>query len=190
PLVDTYNPAWLAFSYGDPPPDQIDAARGVLTWTNLTDWTGYIPPHGIIEVTTVFTALGATDQGLNRAEIVGASDWYGNDMGGGADDVPITIIGPDTTPTATPGVGYPTPINTPTPAAPTSTPKPDQPRPSTPAPQPTPTLTPYPTPTVTATVFVLLPETGKPTPLPVGLRLALLVIGSGVTFLSIARRHH
>ncbi|MBN1486553.1 MAG: hypothetical protein JW981_02850, partial [Anaerolineae bacterium] len=29
PLVDTYNPAWLAFSYGDPPPDQIDAARGV-----------------------------------------------------------------------------------------------------------------------------------------------------------------
>jgi len=104
PLVDTYNPAWLAFNYAVPPPDRIDVSGGVLTWTDLTVWTGDVPAQASISVTTVFTALGATGDAMNRAEVVGASDWYGNDMGGGADDVPITIIGPTPTPapTATP----------------------------------------------------------------------------------------
>jgi len=167
PLVDTYNPAWLAFSAAAPPPDLVDAARGVLTWTDLTVWTGDVPPHASISVTTIFTALAATEDSMNRAEVVGASDWYGNDMGGGADEVPITIIGPTATPapTATP---RPKPKDTP---APTATPAP---------------VTPTPTPTPVAP---LLPETGT-AGRGVGRSLAavLLVLAASVALLVRARR--
>jgi len=140
PLVDTYNPAWLAFNYAAPPPDLIDASGGVLTWTDLTIWTGDVPAHASISVTTVFTALATTDGAMNRAEVVGASDWYGNDMGGGADDVPITIIGPTPTP------------------APTATPEQKREKDKE-KPTPTPVVL---TPTPTATPEVpLLPETGQ-----------------------------
>jgi hypothetical protein len=104
---------------------------------------------------------------MNRAEVVGASDWYGNDMGGGADEVPITIIGPTPTP------------------APTATPRP-KPK-DTPAPTATPTpITPTPTPTPVAP---LLPETGN-AGRGVGRSLAavLLVLGAGVALLVRARR--
>lgn len=167
PLVDTYNPAWLAFSAAVPPPDLVDAANGVLTWTDLTVWTGDVPPHASISVTTVFTALAATEDSMNRAEVVGASDWYGNDMGGGADEVPITIIGP-------------TPI-----PAPTATPRP-KPK-DTPAPAATPTpVAPTPTPTPVAP---LLPETGNARgDTGPGLAAVLLVLGAGVALLVRARR--
>jgi len=167
PLVDTYNPAWLAFSAAVPPPDLVDAANGVLTWTDLTVWTGDVPPHASISVTTIFTALAATEDSMNRAEVVGASDWYGNDMGGGADEVPITIIGPTPMP------------------APTATPRP-KPK-DTPVPTATPTpVTPTPTPTPVAP---LLPETGN-AGRGVGRSLAavLLVLGAGIALLVRARR--
>jgi cell division septation protein DedD len=119
----------------------------VLTWTDVTSWTGDIPPHQAVSVTTVFTALLAGENiTTNQAEVSGASDWYGNDMEGGADEVPITIIDrPADTPTSTP-------TNVPAPATPT------RPAP-TPAPAtatPTATATPAATPTV-----VLLPKTGR-----------------------------
>lgn len=167
PLVDTYNPTCLAFNAAVPPPDLVDSARGVLTWTDLTVWTGDVPPHASISVTTVFTALAATEDSMNRAEVVGASDWYGNEMGGGADEVPITIIGPTPTPvpTATP---RPKPKDTP---APTATPTPVT---------PTPTLTP---------VAPLLPETGNAgRGVGRGLAAVLLVLGAGVALLVRARR--
>jgi hypothetical protein len=82
PLVDTYDPALLQFSYAVPPPNLTDTIRGVLTWTDLTLWSGDIPAHGTVSVTTVFTALTAIDNTANRAEVAGASDWYGNDLAG------------------------------------------------------------------------------------------------------------
>ncbi len=172
PLVDTYNPAWLAFNYAVPPPDLVDAASGVLTWTDVTSWTGDIPAHGTVSVTTVFTALAATDNVTNHAEATGASDWYGNDMGGGADDVPITII---EAPTATP--------------APTNTPAPT---PTQPAPTPVPaTDTPTPTATAEATPTpALLPETGRDVGiLNSSLLASLLVLGTGAAILIYARRN-
>jgi hypothetical protein len=161
PLIDTYNPAWLAFSYAVPPPDQIDASGGVLTWTDLTVWTGDVPAHASISVTTVFTALAATGDAMNHAEVVGASDWYGNDMGGGADDVPITIIGPTPTP------------------APTATPEQKRDKDKDKEkekPTPTPVVL---TPTPTATPEVpLLPETGDAGP-PSDGRLFTILLGLG-----------
>ena len=167
PLIDTYNPAWLAFSTAVPPPDLVDTARGVLTWTDLTVWTGDVPPHASISVTTVFTALAATDDSMNRAEVVGASDWYGNEMSGGADEVPITIIGPTPTP------------------APTATPRPKPKDTPVPTATPTPvTLTPTPTP-----VGPLLPETGTARgDAGPGLAGILLVLGAGVALLARAHR--
>ena len=142
PLVDNYNPTWMAFSYAIPPPDQVDPIGGTLTWLDLTNQLGDIPAHGILTVTTVFTALTAVDGAINHAEVSGATDWYDNDLAGGGDDVPITIIGLPAT--ATP---IPTPAPTPTRRpAPTS------------APVPTLTATPIPTPTV---VVPLLPTTGQ-----------------------------
>jgi hypothetical protein len=162
PLVDTYDPALLAFSYAVPPPDLVDAVGGTLTWTDLTVWTGDVPAHATISVTTVFTALAITDDTINRAEVTGASDWYGNDIAGGADQVPITVIGPAPTPTATPKPK-----------------KKDQPA-------PTATATPVaPTPTATATLVApLLPETGRTDPAAGrGLLVAFLVLGSLVALI-------
>ncbi len=162
PLVDTYDPALLAFSYAVPPPDLVDAVGGTLTWTDLTVWTGDVPAHAAISVTTVFTALATTDDTINRAEVTGASDWYDNDLAGGADQVPITVIGPAPTPTATPKPkkkDQPAPTATATPLALT----------------PTPTATP---------VTPLLPETGRTDPAAGrGLLAALLVLGSLVALL-------
>ena len=140
PLVDDYNPAWMAFSYADPPPDAVLTTTGVLSWTDITSWTGDIAPFQAVTITTVFTALASADEmALNRAEVEAASDWYGNDLAGGADEVPITIINQPT----------PTPP-TPTPAAPST--------PSSPsAPTATPTALPTPTP-----VIMLLPVSGRP----------------------------
>jgi hypothetical protein len=94
PLVDRYEPAWITFSYAVPPPDGIDVTRGVLTWTDVTSWTGDIPPHGVISVTTVFTALKTVTNTINQVEVVHAQDWYSNDLAGGSDLVPIKIVEP------------------------------------------------------------------------------------------------
>ncbi|MBN1976477.1 MAG: hypothetical protein JW918_03665 [Anaerolineae bacterium] len=140
PLVDTYNPAWMAFNYAVPAPDIIDEVNGELTWSDLTDLAGDIPPHGTVTVTTVFTALTSGDA-TNSAEVSGASDWYENELTGGSDLVPITIIeGPTPTPTA----------------APTSVPATRQPAPTA---APDSTATPGSTPT--NTVIPLLPQSGK-----------------------------
>ena len=171
PLVDIYNPAWLAFSYAAPPPDQVDEANGVLAWTDVISsrGSGPIPPHGTISVTTVFTALAVLDGvSANSAEVSGARDWYDNDLAGGSDDVPITIIqGP------TPA---PAPTLTPT-ATPTSTPSatPRQPAPTQPAPT---SIIATATPEQTAQVTpAFLPESGRASGTPNGVLLAVLLAG-------------
>ena len=170
PLIDTYDPTWLAFSYAVPPPDVVDEVNGVLTWTDLTLWAGDVPAHASISVMTVFTALGTIDGAMNRAEVTGASDWYGNDLAGGADDVPITIIGPAPTPTATPEHKEKKKDK-------------DQPAPTATLPAA------IPTPTPTATPFApLLPETGQASQGGSGPFAILLVLGVGTALLARARR--
>jgi hypothetical protein len=149
PLLDTYDPNWLAFSYAVPPPDQVDAANGTLTWHDVvaSRGTGPVPPHGTLEVLTVFTALAAIDGSANSVEVSGATDWYGNDLAGGSDQVPIIIIDAPT-PTAAP-----TPTPTTVPVAPT------QPAPTQPAPTPV-SATATPAVTLQATP-AFLPESGR-----------------------------
>jgi uncharacterized repeat protein (TIGR01451 family) len=141
PLVDTYDPNWMAFNYAVPPPDSVDEMNGELTWLDLTVGGNDVPPHGTITVTTVFTAL-TTGGTANSAEVSGASDWYQNELAGGSDLVPITIIG-DT----------PTPVPT---TAPTSVPATRRPASTS---VPASTVTPAPTPT--NTVVPLLPQSGE-----------------------------
>lgn len=197
PLVDTYNPEWLAFKSAVPPPDEVNAAQGVLTWTDVTLWTGDVPPHETIMVTTVFTALLSGDGMTNQAEVIGATDWYSNDMGGGSDQVPITIIQAPSTPAA-PTI---TPAATDTPQ-PTNTPRPtDRPQPTdTPVPADTPVPTPVPaTETAVTTTTVettptpeYLPQTGRSVGLSGGdwlaLAAALLALGAGAVLLAHTRR--
>jgi hypothetical protein len=163
PLVDHYNPTWLAFSYADPPPDAVDQAGGVLTWSDVTSWTGDIPAHGTVMVTTVFTALVATDEAANEAEVADAEDWYGNDLAGGADQVPITII------------GGPQPTTTPTPPS---------------QPGPTPTSPPQPDVTPTPPSPPLLPPTGESgRSLVTAVQVALLLLaGAGWAWRILYRR--
>jgi hypothetical protein len=179
PLVDRFDPTLLEFSYAVPPPDLVNAVSGILTWTDVTAWTGDVPAHGTLSVTTVFTALAATVSTANRAEVEGAADWYGNDLAGGSDDVPIIIIeGP--TPT-------PAPTATPVPQ-PTNTPAPTQPAPTQPAPtQPAPTAVPA---TVTPTPMVTpayLPESGDASGGGnAGLLAAVLIVGAGLALLMLS----
>ena len=152
PLTENYDPAVIQFSNAVPPPDLIDEVTGILTWTDITTALGDLPAFGSVDVSVVFTALVATFDSVNEASISGAVDWFDNDLAGGADQVPITIID-DTAPTATPN-----PTNTPQPGA------------------PAPTSIPTPTATATAVPAAALPDTGIPpqTVSPMTAVLALL----------------
>lgn len=139
-LTENYDPTIIQFSNAVPPPDFVDEITGILTWTDVTSSLGDLPAFGTISVTVVFTALTSTNDSINQASVSGAVDWYDNDLAGGADDVPITIIN-QPAPTATPA-----PTNTPQPGA------------------PAPTNAPLPTATATATAVpaAAFPETGIP----------------------------
>jgi hypothetical protein len=101
PLIENYDPLYLQFDTAVPPPDEVNPVTGVLTWTDVTSSTGDIPAFGTVDLTVVFTALAAINNTVNNASVSGAIDWYGNDLAGGGDNVPITIID-DSTPTPTP----------------------------------------------------------------------------------------
>ncbi|MGD9099460.1 MAG: hypothetical protein PVF45_03200 [Anaerolineae bacterium] len=162
PLVDTYDPTWLAFNYAVPPPDQVNQAQGVLTWTDVvaSRGTGPVPAHGTISVLAVFTASAAIDGAANRVEVAGATDWFGNELAGGSDEVPIVIVG---APTSTPAPTL-TPTFTPYPTAtPTPHVAPTQPAHTQPAPTPViATATPTQEATEQLTVTpAFLPESGQ-----------------------------
>ena len=142
PLTENYDPAIIQFSDALPPPDFVDEITGILTWTDITSPLGDLPAFGTVSVTVVFTALVSTNDSINQASISGAVDWYDNDLAGGADDVPITIIEAQAA-TPTPA---PNPTNTPQPAG------------------PAPTITPTPIATATATAVpaAAFPDTGIP----------------------------
>lgn len=131
PLFEDYDPEFLQFSFAVPQPDSVDEVAGQLFWSDLTTWFGDVGPFGSIQITAVFTALAPIALTTNSASVSGSSDWYGNDLDGGADQVPITIVGPGQQATATPtpvisvtvivATLTPTSGSTNTPAAATST---------------------------------------------------------------------
>ncbi|MBX3060240.1 MAG: hypothetical protein KF770_27600 [Anaerolineae bacterium] len=102
PLFEDYDPGFLQFSFAVPQPDSVDEVAGQLNWSDLTTWFGDVGPFSSIQITAVFTALAPIALTTNSASVSGSSDWYGNDLDGGADQVPITIIGPGQQTTATP----------------------------------------------------------------------------------------
>lgn len=158
PLEDTYDPAVLLFHRAIPTPSLVLTASGIISWFDLTVHLGDVPPDSAVTVTTIFTALMPASS-TNSAQVAGARDRYENDLGIGADQVPITIIAD--TPTPTP----------PLPPAPPLLPSP--------TPTPWPTATPVPTPTLLSVPGVL-PETGAPWGIPVLSVLGGLVIMTGL----------
>ncbi|MBL1130770.1 MAG: hypothetical protein HND44_20185, partial [Chloroflexi bacterium] len=102
PLFEDYDPEFLQFSFAVPQPDSVDEVAGQLYWSDLTTWFGDVGSFSSIQITAVFTALAPIALTTNSASVSGSSDWYGNDLDGGADQVPITIVGPGQQATATP----------------------------------------------------------------------------------------
>jgi hypothetical protein len=105
PLRDVYNPAALGFTSADPPPDSADQVAGALAWADLlaTTGRGRLRPGESITVRTVYTALRDITASVNRAEVSGAKDEYGNAVQPQQAQVPIRIVGPGSAaPTARP----------------------------------------------------------------------------------------
>lgn len=124
PLLEDYDPAYLRFEFAIPQPDAVDEVMGELVWSDLTTWLGDVPPHEAVQVLVVFTALAPIDVTTNSAGVSGATDWYGNELAAGADQVPITIVeeGQATaTPTPTATTAATTPTATTQAATPTAT---------------------------------------------------------------------
>lgn len=129
PLTEDYDPAFLQFSFAVPQPDIVDEVSGELFWSDLTTWFGDVSPFSAIQITAVFTALAPIDVTTNHASVSGASDWYGNDLDAGADQVPIAIIdsSQQNTPTPTSPAATSTPAPTNTPGSSNNQPTPTQP---------------------------------------------------------------
>lgn len=137
PLRDVYNPAALQFTRSDPPPSAVNATTGVLDWSDLLVITGRgrLRPGEAITVTTTYLALQGVQAAVNRAEVAGARDEYGNALALRQAEAPIRVLPADETPrptvpapaTATPTAGATAPA-TPTVATaivePTETPTP------------------------------------------------------------------
>jgi uncharacterized repeat protein (TIGR01451 family) len=102
PVVDDYDPAFLQFQSAVPQPDIVDEVNGELIWSDLTIWLGDLPAHGSAQITVVFIALAEIDLTINAVSVADGQDWYGNEMGAGADQVPIIIVGGAAQTTATP----------------------------------------------------------------------------------------
>ncbi len=116
PLRDVFNPAALRFESANPPPDSADPVGGELAWDDLLATTGRasLAPGESITVQTLYTALRDISEAVNRAEVAGAKDEYGNAVQPRQAQVPIRVVGPAETPRPA----------APRPAAPTATPTP------------------------------------------------------------------
>ena len=168
PLLEDYDPAFLQFSFAQPPPDTMDEVSGELNWSDLTIPLGDVGPHQAISITAVFTALAPIDVTSNIASVYAAKDWYDNDVAGGSDLVPITIIDGAQQQTATPSASA-TPEATATVEA-TATPSSGGGGGATTTPQATATAA------ATRETAVQMPETGIPPTAP-SLWPTLLLMG-------------
>ncbi|HEX9925251.1 MAG TPA: hypothetical protein VGD99_21520 [Anaerolineae bacterium] len=99
-VADVYNPAYLAFVTSTPTlPTFIDTQNGVISWTNLASPS--LQPGQGISITVVFEVLQGGIQALNRAELVSARDFFGNDLAPGSGEVGIIIVDDSTGDTTT-----------------------------------------------------------------------------------------
>lgn len=92
PLQDDYDSTALLFSHAEPPPDVVIAARGTLSWFDLTNHFGDIPGDAVVRVTTYFTPIIPLVGQVNQAAVRGARDEYNNEVAPGYAAVPIVII--------------------------------------------------------------------------------------------------
>jgi uncharacterized repeat protein (TIGR01451 family)/MYXO-CTERM domain-containing protein len=154
PLADTFDEGHFTFRSASPPP--AITASGVITWNDLTLFSGDLVPSDTISLLVSFvvdripTVLTSTLKALIK--VPWSSDGAPQQCGTGEAIVYFATPTPTTTPT---------PTNTSTPTI-TKTPPTETPTP--PSETPTPTQTPMPTetamPTSTPAVFIL-PETGN-----------------------------
>ncbi|HYF66128.1 MAG TPA: hypothetical protein VD886_25090, partial [Herpetosiphonaceae bacterium] len=102
PVRDTFDPTALRFVSAEPPID--GESPGVLVWSNALrpPLPTVLGPEQTVQLTVVFTALRDITQTINQAEVLGASDQYGNELAPASDDVPIRILPAATTPTPAP----------------------------------------------------------------------------------------
>lgn len=169
PLIDSYDPSALQFWRAVPPPDSV--APGELRWSNLLQppLASVLTAGEVVTATVVFTALRELDQTINRVNVSGASDSFGNDLEAGQAEAPIRILpNPDAQPTAQPTV-TPQPSAAPRPSiVPTNRPAPpDEEQPTaTPAPEETPTAALVPTTTPSAPAESPTAEAPSATPQP------------------------
>lgn len=99
-VADMYNPAYLAFVTSTPTlPTFIDTQNGVISWTNLVSPS--LQPGQGISITVVFEVLQGGIEAVNRAELVSARDFFGNDLAPGSGEVGIIIIDDSTDNTTT-----------------------------------------------------------------------------------------
>jgi uncharacterized repeat protein (TIGR01451 family) len=90
-VADVYNPAYLAFVTSTPTlPTFIDTQNGVISWTNLASPS--LQPGQGISITVVFEVLQGGVEAVNRAELVSARDFFGNDLAPGSGEVGIIIV--------------------------------------------------------------------------------------------------
>ena len=134
PVRDRFDPTVLQFHSAEPPIDAEEA--GTLVWSNVLrpPLPTVLEPQQTVVLTVAFRVIGDPQLTNNEAEVLGATDGFGNNLAPAADDVPIQIVPGDATPTTVPQQ----PTSVATPVAPTNI----VPAPATPIPGPAASATP------------------------------------------------
>lgn len=79
PLTDSYDQEYL--EYVSATPAQSQFVPGTVTWADLTQQFGDLPPGDSLMVTVSFTGIEATDQTVNLAVVENVRDDAGNTLG-------------------------------------------------------------------------------------------------------------
>jgi YVTN family beta-propeller protein len=100
PLTDNYDPQFLAYITAVPAPSSVDTTNGVLTWNDITAFSGgSLAPGQSIVLGISFLANASTvnepnQQTINVAIVSGAQDENGTELPVKDDDAPIRITNP------------------------------------------------------------------------------------------------
>jgi hypothetical protein len=79
PLIDSFDNEFFEFASAEPPPNQVSQETGLLSWDDLTESLGDIPPGGQISVSVRFKAIKVTGAAVavNRAKTQDGRDSAG-----------------------------------------------------------------------------------------------------------------
>lgn len=100
PLTDNYDPQFLSYITAVPAPSNVDTANGVLTWNDITAFSGgSLAPGQSIVLGVSFLASASTvnepnQQTINVAIVDGAEDENGTELPEKSDEAPIRITNP------------------------------------------------------------------------------------------------